>query len=178
MDQPSPVTQPAASALAVTGVYYDIVVETAATVRLGSYAVTPRQDGRGGVLLAIIPTTVAQPLGGVTPALQFVFGMTTDAVLAEARAAREAAVTAAYESVTAKERAEQQVAGLQAQIDHLTKRAADAAELAQALRRDITAGSAARAEIFNKLQRLEADLAKCRTYFGAKAFDEATKAAP
>ena len=173
MDQPSPITQPAASALTVTGVYYDIVVETVPP-RLGSYLVAPH-GYVGGALLAIIPTTVAQPLGGTTPALQFVFGLTTDAVLHEARVAREAADVAVYKATEAKDRAEQQVGELQAQIATLTQQAADAAELAQALRRDVTAGSAARAEIFEKLQRLEADLAKVRAYFGAKAFDEAVK---
>lgn len=51
-------------------------------------------------------------------------------------------------------------------------------ELAQMFRRDLAEGSAARAEVIARFRRLEADLAKCRTYFGAKAFDEATKAAP
>lgn len=177
MDQPSPVTQPAASALAVTGVYYDIVVETVAAARLGSHAV-----GGSGALLAIVPTTVTERMYNgehcVTPALQFVFGMTTDAVLAEARAAHEAAVSDAYAATTAKERAEQQVAELRAQIDHLTKQVAAESELAKMLRRDLAEGSAARAEVIARFRRLEADLAKCRTYFGAKAFDEATKAAP
>jgi hypothetical protein len=48
----------------------------------------------------------------------------------------------------------------------------------QMFRRDLAEGSAARAEVIARFRRLEADLAKCRTYFGAKAFDEATKAAP
>lgn len=177
MNQPSPVTQPAAAALTVAGAYYDIVVETR-PAQLGSYAVAP-QDSAIGALLAIIPTTVTERLYNgercVTPALQFVFGLTTDAVLHEARAAREAADVAAYEATEAKAHAGKQVGELQAQIAHLTKQGADAAELAQALRRDVAAGSAARAEIATKLQRLEADLAKVRTYFGAKAFDEAVK---